>query len=99
MLVRPLKFEPRTTKDEPTAVFANMAHAEAICKDLAELSNIFNCAMTIEGHTKGGESQFWQQLADTSARVVVDLMVEYGANPNLLRAQGKPGRLGKNEVH
>jgi hypothetical protein len=98
MILRPLKFEPRTTKEKPTAVFIDVGIAEAVCKDLAELSNIFNCPMTIEGHTKGGESQFWQQLADNRARVVVELMIDLGANRNLLRAQGKPGRLGKNEV-
>mmetsp|Transcript_23994 Transcript_23994/g.37702 ORF Transcript_23994/g.37702 Transcript_23994/m.37702 type:complete len:461 (+) Transcript_23994:54-1436(+) len=98
MILRPLKFEPRTTKDKPTAVFQDISVAEAVCKDIAELSNIFNCPMTIEGHTKGGESQFWQTLADNRARIVLDLIIDCGANPDLLRAQGKPGRLGKNEV-
>jgi len=98
MILRPLKFEPRTTRDKPTAVFQQIDVAEAVCRDLTELSNIFNCPMTIEGHTKGGESQFWQQLADNRARVVLEMMLQFGANGNLMRAQGKPGRLGKNEV-
>jgi len=97
-ILRPIRFEPRTLKDKPTAVFRDTDVAEAICKDLAELSNIFNCPMTIEGHTKGGESQYWQDLADNRATIVTQLMVEFGANPDLLRAIGKPGRLGKNEV-
>jgi len=97
-ILRPLRFEPRTTKDKPTAVFLDIDSAEAVCKDLAELSNIFNCPMTIEGHTRGGESQFWQNLSDNRANIVAQLVVDFGADPNLLRAQGKPGRLGKNEV-
>jgi hypothetical protein len=79
-------------------VFLDIDSAEAVCKDLAELSNIFNCPMTIEGHTRGGESQFWQNLSDNRANIVAQLVVDFGADPNLLRAQGKPGRLGKNEV-
>lgn len=97
-LLKPLRFEPRTTKDRPTAVFVDIDQAEAICKDLAELSNIFNCPMTIEGHTKGGETQYWQNLADNRATIVTQLMIDFGANPDLLRAVGRPGRLGKNEV-
>jgi hypothetical protein len=97
-ILRPLRFEPRTTKDRPTAVFLDLDIAEGVCKDLAELSNIFGCPMTIEGHTKGGESQFWQQLADNRASIVTQLMIDFGADPNFLRARGKPGRLGKNEV-
>jgi len=97
-LMRPLRFEPRTTKDRPSAVFLDIDEAEAVCKDLSELSNIFQCPMTIEGHTKGGESQFWQNLSDNRANIVTQLMIDFGADANLLRAQGKPGRLGKNEV-
>lgn len=97
-LLRPLAFQPRTTKDEPTAVFREPDTAEAVCKDLAEISNIFNCPVTIEGHTKGGESEFWQTLANRRARVIAETMIDFGANPHLLHTQGLPGRLGKNEV-
>jgi len=97
-LLRRLEFQPRTTKDEPSAVFRDPDAAEAICKDLAEISNIFNSPMTIEGHTKGGESEFWQTLANRRARVVAETMIDFGANPGLLHTQGLPGRLGRNEV-
>lgn len=97
-LLRRLDFQPRTTKDEPSAVFRDPDVAEAICKDLAEVSNIFSCPMTIEGHTKGGESEFWQTLANRRARVVAETMIDFGADPTLLHTQGLPGRLGKNEV-
>jgi len=97
-LLAPLAFHPRTTKDEPTAVLRDPEIADAICRDLAELSQIFNCPMTIEGHTKGGQNDFWQTLADRRAMLIADKMVEFGANPNLLETRGLPGRLGKNEV-
>lgn len=99
-LLRRLDFQPRhrNGKDEPTAVFRDPETAESICKDLAEISNIFRCDMTIEGHTKGGEGQFWQTLADGRARIVAEAMIDFGANPNLLHTLGLPGRMGKNEV-
>jgi hypothetical protein len=97
-LLRRLDFQPRTTKDEPSAVFRDPDTAEAICKDLAELSNVFRADMTIEGHTKGGESDFWQTLANGRARIVAEAMIDFGANPNLLHTRGLPGRVGNNEV-
>lgn len=97
-LIHPITFHPRTTKDEPTAVLRDPELSESICRDLAEISQIFNCPMTIEGHTKGGQNDFWQTLANRRAMLIADKMVEYGANPNLLETRGLPGRLGKNEV-
>lgn len=97
-LLRRLEFQPRTTKDEPTAAFRDVGTAESICKDLAELSTIFRRDMTIEGHTKGGEGEFWQTVANGRARIVAETMIDFGANPNLLHTRGLPGRLGKNEV-
>lgn len=97
-LLRRLDFQPRTTKEEPSAVFRDPDVAEAICKDLAEISSIFNCPMTIEGHTKGGESEFWQTLANRRARIVAELMIDFGAEPSLLHTCGLPGRHGKNAV-
>jgi len=97
-LLRRLDFQPRTTKEEPSAVFRDPDVAEAICKDLAEISSIFNCPMTIEGHTKGGESEFWQTLANRRARIVAELMIDFGAEPALLHTCGLPGRHGKNAV-
>lgn len=97
-LLRNIAFHPRTTKDEPTAIFRDVNQADAICRDLAEVSNIFNCPMTIEGHTKGGESDFWQTLANRRAVLVAEKMMEFGAIPENLETRGLPGRMGKNEV-
>jgi len=97
-LVRKIDFMPRTTKDKPIAIFRDIAVAEAICRDIAEVCNLFGCPMTIEGHTKGGESDFWKTLAGDRASKVAELMIEFGANGKLLRTKGLPGRMGKNEV-
>lgn len=52
----------------------------------------------IEGHTKGGNTRFWQTLADDRARIVADLMVEHGANPKMITTVGLPGTTGLNET-
>jgi len=97
-LIRQLAFQPRTTKDEPTAVFRDPERADMICRDLAELSRIFSCPMTIEGHTKGGEGEFWQSLANRRAAIVAEKMVEFGADPYQLETRGLPGHLGHNVI-
>lgn len=97
-LQRQIQFQPRTTKDEPTAVFRDLDAADAICRDLAEICSLFGCPMTIEGHTKGGESDFWLTLANDRSRVVAEKMIEFGAPAHLLHTQGLPGRMGKNNV-
>lgn len=97
-LQRQIQFQPRTTKDEPTAVFRDLDAADAICRDLAEISSLFGCPMTVEGHTKGGESDFWLTLANDRSRVVAEKMIEFGAPAHLLHTQGLPGRMGKNNV-
>merc|ERR1712146_571894 len=97
-LLQPLDFKPRTTRELPVAELRDAVLAEAICRDLADISKIFDCSMTIEGHTKGGTGEFWQTLANERARLIVDKVVQFGANPELLTARGLPGHLGKNEV-
>merc|ERR1712070_95017 len=69
-ILKSLEFDLRTTKEEPTAVFSDPCQAQAICKDLAEVANIFGCSVLIEGHTRGGEGEFWQKLAENRALAV-----------------------------
>lgn len=84
-------------KDEPLPLFQDPVAAAAVCKDLAELSNIFGCDAMVEVHTRGGDGEFWQSVAKQRARIVTEGMVKFGANSTLLRARGSPSRLGKNE--
>lgn len=97
-LLRPITFQPRTTKDTPTAIFTQPDLANAICQDLSEVMKLFDCPIQVEGHTKGGESEFWQTLADARARVVVGKMVEFGADRDKITSCGRPGNLGLNET-
>jgi outer membrane protein OmpA-like peptidoglycan-associated protein len=97
-LLRPINFQPRTTKDTPSAVFTQADVASAICRDLAEVMKLFDCPIEVEGHTKGGEGEFWQTLANERARVVVEKMVEFGAAAGKISSRGKPGTLGLNET-
>jgi outer membrane protein OmpA-like peptidoglycan-associated protein len=96
VVLRNINFVMRTGSDSPQAVFEDPAVADAVCKDLAEVSGVLKASVTIQGHTKGGESEFWRALARNRARAVADRMVDYGADPSLLNIIGLPGRLGKN---
>jgi outer membrane protein OmpA-like peptidoglycan-associated protein len=96
-ILKSLEFDLRTTKEEPTAVFSDPCQAQAICRDLAEVAKIFECSVLIEGHTRGGEGEFWQKLAENRALAVAGTMIHFGADSKRLRFQGLPGRLGKNE--
>lgn len=97
-LLRPISFQPRTTKDTPVATFTQPEIANSICQDLAEVMKLFDCPIEVEGHTKGGEGEFWQTLANERARVVVQKMVEFGAPANKITSRGRPGTLGLNET-
>merc|ERR1712046_177305 len=97
-LIRPINFAPRTTRDQPTAEFTQPEIAGAICSDLASIQCLFECPVTVEGHTKGGEGDFWQRLAEERARVVVEKMVENGADFKKIASRGLPGTLGLNET-
>jgi hypothetical protein len=98
--VRSLDFEMRTINDNPTAVFRDHASARGISKDLADIVNVCALSMTIEGHTSGTstDNEFWRALAHNRALAVKELMVSYGANPNLIHTQALAGHLGKNEA-
>eukprot|EP00747_Dinoflagellata_sp_TGD_P180518 gnl/TRDRNA2_/TRDRNA2_33111_c0_seq1.p1 gnl/TRDRNA2_/TRDRNA2_33111_c0~~gnl/TRDRNA2_/TRDRNA2_33111_c0_seq1.p1 ORF type:complete len:394 (+),score=64.31 gnl/TRDRNA2_/TRDRNA2_33111_c0_seq1:58-1239(+) len=97
-LLRPINFHKVTTGDSPTAEFSQPQLADAICADLAEVAKVFNCPLKVTGHTKGGESQFWQTLADDRARIVAEKMVQYGVDPSKITMNGLPGRTGANET-
>jgi len=97
-LVRPISFVPKTTKDVPSAEFTRADVVAGICKDIADVMNLFACPISIEGHTKGGEGEFWQTLADARAHIVVQKIVEAGGDPTKISSCGRPGKLGSNET-
>lgn len=95
-LIRPLLFQRRTAGDPPTADFSQPDLAQNICDDLAEVAKLFDCSVTVEGHTKGGEGEFWQALANNRARLVAEKLVSLGIDADKISCQGRPGKLGLN---
>mmetsp|Transcript_18443 Transcript_18443/g.29938 ORF Transcript_18443/g.29938 Transcript_18443/m.29938 type:complete len:443 (-) Transcript_18443:54-1382(-) len=95
-LVRPLLFSRRTAGDPPTAEFAQPDLADLICQDVAEIAILFDCTVTVEGHTKGGEGDFWQALANNRARAAAEKIASFGVSTDKISCQGLPGKLGVN---
>jgi outer membrane protein OmpA-like peptidoglycan-associated protein len=99
-LLKPFLFLSRNANEEPAAAFEEPDVASQTCKDLAELSSLLNYRMRIEGHTeaaKDGTAVFWQTLADNRARLVSELMMNSGAQTNMITTVGLPGTAGLNE--
>eukprot|EP00929_Paragymnodinium_shiwhaense_P098852 TRINITY_DN60364_c0_g2_i1.p1 TRINITY_DN60364_c0_g2~~TRINITY_DN60364_c0_g2_i1.p1 ORF type:complete len:456 (+),score=96.26 TRINITY_DN60364_c0_g2_i1:99-1466(+) len=97
ILLRPITFKPRLAGDGPVAEFADADAAEEVVKDIALVAKLFNCAMTIEGHTKGGNGRFWQTLAENRAKLVAERVTAHGVNKGNVTQLGRPGHLGSND--
>lgn len=95
-LNRPILFQRRTAGDPPTAEFAQPELVHNICTDLAEVATLFDCPVVVEGHTKGGEGEFWQALANNRARLVAEKLVNLGIDAEKISCQGRPGKIGVN---
>jgi hypothetical protein len=99
MLLQPLDFVAKAPrKDEPVAEFRNPRLADAICKDVADISRLCQAVVMVTGHTKGGTDGFWQALADSRAQIVCQRVVNFGADPRELRSRGAPGTNGRNAM-
>lgn len=96
-LLRPITFVRRVAGDAPDAAFCQPELAHAICADLAEAAKLFDCSVAVEGHTKGGESEFWQVLANNRARLVAEKINSLGVESDKITCQGLPGKLGLND--
>jgi len=92
-LGKEIMFKSRRQSEEPVAEFADEGE---ILADLAELWDNFRVDMAVEGHTKGGENEFWQELASNRARLVAAKLEEMGVRKDQLHPEGLPGKLGKN---
>lgn len=98
-VVKPIDFVRRKSSEEPTAVLANPAQATNTLDDMAEVAQLFDHdTLVVEGHTKGGENDFWQALADDRARLVVEELSKRGIGAERLQPKGLPGRRGLNCV-
>eukprot|EP00747_Dinoflagellata_sp_TGD_P188746 gnl/TRDRNA2_/TRDRNA2_48162_c0_seq1.p1 gnl/TRDRNA2_/TRDRNA2_48162_c0~~gnl/TRDRNA2_/TRDRNA2_48162_c0_seq1.p1 ORF type:complete len:257 (+),score=47.00 gnl/TRDRNA2_/TRDRNA2_48162_c0_seq1:39-773(+) len=98
-VIREIMFVPRQTTQDPHAEFADPRTAGGVLDDIAAVASIFGDKVNIEGHTRGGESDFWQALADDRARLVGEELMTRGIDRSLLYTKGFPGKRGLNRVH
>jgi len=97
-LKREIPFDPKNPTEEPIGEFKDEALAIQILKDVAEVWEIFGVSMQVEGHTKGGEDDFWQALADNRAGLIVSTLETMGVDKHKMSSRGLPGKLGMNRV-
>jgi len=95
-VLRGLDFKPRKSTDEPTAEFINNIEGEAALHDIVALYKMFEVQMTIVGHTKGGESGFWEALSLNRAKHVVEKLARQGVSTEHMVSKGSPGKRGLN---
>mmetsp|Transcript_52630 Transcript_52630/g.104474 ORF Transcript_52630/g.104474 Transcript_52630/m.104474 type:complete len:579 (-) Transcript_52630:37-1773(-) len=97
-LEKEIKFKGKKASEEPEAEIVSDSEALEILTDVAELWANFKVDMVIEGHTKGGENEFWQKLATNRANWVAAKLMEMGVDKEKIHPEGLPGKLGKNIV-
>jgi len=97
-LEKEIKFKAKKPSEEPEAEIASDDDAREILADVAELWAAFKVDMVIEGHTKGGENEFWRSLATNRANWVAAKLEEMGVDKEKIHPEGLPGKLGKNMV-
>lgn len=97
-VLREIGFVPRRTTESPDAELANPSAACFIFDDVAEAAGLVGGTVTVEGHTRGGESDFWQALAMDRARLVGKALIDRGIDQNRIVTRGMPGKSGLNKV-
>jgi len=97
-IVNEIPFVVKNPKDEPHGEYKDEDVAKDVLSDVFEIWNLFKVEMHIEGHTKGGEDDFWQKLAESRAALIVDTLEELGADKSLMDSKGLPGKKGLNKV-
>merc|ERR1711920_316292 len=95
-ILRPLEFVPRSTKQEPTAEFADVQVDTRVIVDVAELATIFAVPFEIQGHTKGQVNDFFHKLAVSRAELIKKHLIAQGVAEELMTPIGLPGETGVN---
>jgi len=97
-VLREIVFVPIKASDRPVAKLRDPQAAAEVIDDIAAVAALFeNNVLTVEGHTGGGENEFWHQLADDRARLVGQELVNRGHRADVVRTLGKPGKTGLNK--
>lgn len=99
-IVREIPFKIRTfnSPEGATAEYVDRKIADEVLGDVAAICNAFSVPMVVEGHTKGGESEFWQELAENRARLIIDSLTRKGVPRKYMLPIGLPGKKGLNKV-
>lgn len=97
-VLKQIPFAPRRLKDAPTAELSDPGAAKPIFDDIAAACQHLGEKVIVEGHTKGGTTKFWQELADNRARLVGQALIDRGVDPTHLTTRGLPGTRGLNKV-
>lgn len=97
-VLREIPFVARKSNEEPIAEFSDSDVAKSIIRDIKDVWSVVPVEMCVEGHTKGGETAFWQSLADNRATLIVSILRDLGVDPKFVKSKGLPGRRGKNKV-
>lgn len=97
-VLREIMFIPIKSSDKPVAKLRDPQVAAEVIDDIAALAALFeDNVLTVEGHTGGGENEFWQQLADDRARLVGQELTNRGHRAHLVKTLGMPGKTGLNK--
>merc|ERR1712048_86618 len=95
-MLRPIPFNAKKPSEGPAGEYTDESVARKILYDVVEMWKLFQVNMTVEGHTKGGENDFWQELADNRAALCASTLLEMGVDKAKLSFKGLPGKLGRN---
>lgn len=99
--VSDIPFVPRKPPAEPTAEFVSLETAKRVLADVAALDKIFQVPIQVEGHTrhvKGGQPDYWQQLAENRAKVIGEVLENMGVRKDKITCVGLPGYKGMNKA-
>lgn len=97
-IIREIPFDPKRHDEEPLGEYVDEDVAVQVLTDVKDIWEVFKVSMTVEGHTKGGETEFWQALADNRAATIVCTLTDLGVDPAHLISRGLPGKKGLNKV-
>eukprot|EP00927_Polykrikos_kofoidii_P048479 TRINITY_DN42751_c0_g1_i1.p1 TRINITY_DN42751_c0_g1~~TRINITY_DN42751_c0_g1_i1.p1 ORF type:complete len:770 (-),score=139.39 TRINITY_DN42751_c0_g1_i1:32-2341(-) len=97
-LVKDIEFRGKKLSEAPEGEYRDREAAIICLKDVVELWNMLRVATVIEGHTKGGENDFWRKLAHSRAELVAKTLTNLGIDESKIEYVGLPGREGLNKV-
>jgi len=97
-VLREIGFVGKKPGQDPVAEFKSETDAYKVLDDIAKVWSYFKVQMTVEGHTKGGENDFWQNLANNRAKLIVETLKTKGVDFDKMTPVGLPGKKGLNKV-